>query len=57
MEQRKGGRAGGIFLGLGFTLGAVIGVVLGQPSAGLLIGGGLGGLLALLIWFRDRSKA
>ncbi len=54
MTRRKSGQAGGIFLGLGFTLGAVIGVVLGQPSAGFLIGGGTGALLALLVWLRER---
>jgi hypothetical protein len=55
MTRRKSGQAGGIFLGLGFMIGAVVGVILGQPSAGLLIGGGVGAALALLIWLRDRS--
>lgn len=50
----KSRQAGGILLALGFMLGAVIGVVLGQPSAGLLIGGAVGGALALLLWWRDR---
>ena len=54
MTTRKGGRAGGVLLGLGFMLGAIVGVVLRQPSAGLLIGGGIGAALALLIWWRDR---
>ena len=54
MTKQKGSRAGGILLAIGFTLGSVIGVVLGEPSAGLLIGGGIGAALALLIWWRDR---
>ena len=54
MTRRKGGQAGGIFLFLGFTIGAVVGVILGQPSVGLLTGGGIGAVLALLVWARDR---
>ena len=54
MTTRKGSRAGGVLLGLGFMIGAVVGVVLGQPSAGLLIGGVIGASLALLMWWRDR---
>ncbi len=55
MKRRTSGQAGGIFLFLGFTIGSVAGVALGQPSAGFLIGGGIGVALALLIWWRDRS--
>ena len=54
MKQSKPRQAGGVLLALGFTVGAVIGVVLGEPSAGFLIGGGIGLALALLIWWRDR---
>ncbi len=54
MTRPKPRQAGGILLALGFTIGAVAGVLLGQPSAGLLIGGALGGLVALLIWLRER---
>jgi hypothetical protein len=50
----KARQAGGILLALGLMLGAVTGVVLGQPSAGLLIGGGIGAALAFLLWWRDR---
>jgi uncharacterized BrkB/YihY/UPF0761 family membrane protein len=56
MTRRKGGQAGGIFLFLGFTIGAVAGGILGQPSAGLLAGGAIGAVLALLIWARDRRR-
>jgi hypothetical protein len=47
-------QAGGFLITLGLILGAVIGVALGQPSAGLLLGGGIGAALALLLWWRDR---
>ena len=47
-------QAGGVLLALGFTLGSVIGVVLGEPSAGFVIGGGIGIALAVAIWLRDR---
>jgi uncharacterized BrkB/YihY/UPF0761 family membrane protein len=54
MTGGKGKQAGGVLIALGFMIGAVTGVTLGQPSAGLLIGGAIGILLALLIWWRDR---
>jgi fucose permease len=51
---RKGTRAGGFILFVGIMGGAVIGGLFGQPSAGLIAGGGLGVLIALAIWLRDR---
>lgn len=48
-------QAGGVLLALGFTMGAVAGIFLGQPSAGFLIGGGIGAALALLVWWMDRA--
>jgi hypothetical protein len=45
-----------IFVMIGLLLGAVAGYLLGQPSAGTLIGGGLGGLLAVLFTWRDRRR-
>ena len=36
--------------------GTILGGVMGQPSAGLLAGALLGGLIALLIWLRERGK-
>ncbi|PTQ10293.1 hypothetical protein CLG96_12200 [Sphingomonas oleivorans] len=49
-------RAHGIFIALGALAGAFIGIFLGQPSAGLLIGLGLGVAFALALWLFDRSR-
>ena len=54
MTRPKPARAGGVLLALGFTIGAVLGVLFGQPSAGFLIGGAIGAVLAASIWLRDR---
>ncbi len=48
--------AGGCLLALAIVVGAAGGFYLGQPSAGLLIGGGAGALLAVLVWLLDRSR-
>jgi hypothetical protein len=53
-SKPKPRQAGGVLLALGFTGGAAAGILLGEPSAGFLIGGGIGAVLALLIWWRDR---
>ena len=49
-------RAGGVFIGLGLAIGAGVGIATGQPSLGMLIGMGIGGLIALLMWLRDRRR-
>jgi hypothetical protein len=54
VPKSKPRQAGGFLITVGLILGAVIGVALGEPSAGLLIGGGIGAALALLLWWRDR---
>lgn len=36
--------------------GAIGGGMLGQPSAGLLAGAGLGILIALVLWWRERGR-
>lgn len=36
--------------------GAIVGGLRGQPSAGLLIGAGLGAIIALLLWLRERRR-
>lgn len=40
-------RAYGVLLALGLLLGVGVGIYLGQPSAGAVIGLGLGALIAL----------
>ncbi|HEX8400678.1 MAG TPA: hypothetical protein VF628_03150 [Allosphingosinicella sp.] len=48
----KSRQAGGVLIALGLMVGAVAGVMLGEPSAGLLLGGAIGGSVALLLWWR-----
>ena len=47
--------AGGAFIALGALGGAAIGVATGQTSAGLVVGLGLGVVLAIVIWLRTRG--
>ncbi len=48
--------AGGIFIAFGLLFGAIIGVAMDQPSAGLVIGMGIGCIIAVLIWVIDRKR-
>jgi hypothetical protein len=48
--------AGGIFIALGLLLGAIAGVVMDQPSAGMVIGLGIGAAIALAVWLIDRKR-
>jgi hypothetical protein len=48
--------AGGCLLALAIGVGAAGGFYFGQPSAGLLIGGVAGALLAVLVWLLDRRR-
>lgn len=47
-------RGGGILIALGLILGAGIGAAFGQPSQGLIIGLGVGVVLAIALWLADR---
>jgi hypothetical protein len=52
MADRGGGRferGYGAFLALGLAIGFGIGVAVGEPSAGTVIGLGIGGLVALAL--------
>lgn len=49
--------AGGVFVAIGAVVGATVGVFLRQPSAGLVIGIGLGTAVALALWWRDRQRS
>lgn len=42
--------AGGFFIAIGMLGGAGVGVAAGEPSAGMVIGLGLGVAVAALIW-------
>jgi hypothetical protein len=48
-------RGYGVLLVLGLLLGLGIGIALGEPSAGTVIGFGVGGLVALALRLRERS--
>ena len=52
---RRNTNAGGSLIALGSIAGTFGGGVLGQPVIGLLLGFGLGTLLAVVIWLRDRA--
>ena len=54
--SKRSPAAGGILLAIATMLGAFIGATQRQPSAGLLIGLGVGALLALGVWLLDRGR-
>ncbi|WP_293881516.1 hypothetical protein [Sphingomonas sp.] len=47
-------RSGGIFIAIGAFAGVFTGRHFGQPTIGFIAGLALGGLLALLLWLKDR---
>jgi hypothetical protein len=49
--------AGGIFIAMGLLLGAIAGVALDQPSAGMVIGMGIGAAIAVAVWLLDRKRS
>ncbi|MEP7348559.1 MAG: hypothetical protein ABI668_01255 [Sphingorhabdus sp.] len=49
--------AGGIFIAVGMLGGAIVGVAMDQPSAGMVIGLGLGIAVAAIIWLIDSKRA
>ena len=52
--ERRNTRGGGALVAIGTIVGTISGGLLGQPSAGLLVGLGVGVLAAVLIWLNDR---
>ena len=48
--------AGGIFLFLSPIIGALYGIGRGQPILWMLIGFGIGVVLALIVWLVDRRQ-
>jgi hypothetical protein len=55
--QGRSTKAGGCFLTLCILAGLVGGVVNGNPMQGVLIGTGIGVLVAVLLWLVDRRRA
>jgi uncharacterized membrane protein len=47
-------KSGGIFIAVGAFAGVFIGRSYGQPTIGFISGLAIGGLLALVLWLRDR---
>lgn len=48
--------AGGIFIAIGMLGGAIVGVIVDQPSAGMVIGLGLGVAAATVTWLIDSKR-
>ena len=49
-------RAGGCFLTLCILVGLVVGVARQNPMQGVLVGTGIGVLVAVLLWLIDRKR-
>jgi hypothetical protein len=54
--QNKKSMAGGVFILIGLLGGVIIGAVYNQPSAGMVIGMGIGIATATLIWLIDSKR-
>jgi len=48
--------AGGFFWMAAILIGTIWGVAAGNPMKGVLMGTGVGGLIALAVWLLDRSR-
>lgn len=55
-QPKKSARSGGIFIAIGMIGGAFTGIYFGQPSAGMIVGLGIGSMIALAIWLYDRKN-
>ena len=53
----KASRAGGFIIAVTIMAGALLGAHFGQPSAGVVIGTGLGVVIALGMYLYDRRNA
>ena len=47
-------RAAGAIIAFTLIVGAIVGTAEGQPTIGVLAGFGIGVLVALILWLRDR---
>jgi hypothetical protein len=55
-ENSRPRLAGGIFIALGLLIGAIAGIAMNQPSAGMVVGLGVGSAIAIVIWLQDRKR-
>jgi uncharacterized BrkB/YihY/UPF0761 family membrane protein len=55
-DKSKHPTGAGAIIALLILAGTIIGGLMGQPSIGLLAGAGLGALIALLLWLRERPR-
>lgn len=55
-ENKAPRLAGGIFIAIGMLGGAVVGVFVDQPSAGMVIGLGIGIAAAAITWLIDSRR-
>ncbi|HJT40442.1 MAG TPA: hypothetical protein VJ762_08945 [Sphingobium sp.] len=53
---KKNPTGAGAIIALLILGGTIVGGLMGQPSIGLLAGTGLGIMIALLLWLRERGK-
>ncbi len=51
---QRPGAAGGFLLAAALLVGTVIGLLVGEPSIGFLVGLGIGSVVAVLLWLRER---
>lgn len=56
MANRPAPQAGGFIIAVAILAGTIIGGLKSQPSIGLLAGLGLGVLVAVAIWLKDRAR-
>jgi hypothetical protein len=55
--QRPTAKAGGCFLTLCILLGFIGGLAIRNPMKGVLLGTGIGALIAVILWLVDRRRA
>jgi hypothetical protein len=55
--QRPTAKAGGCFLTLCILSGFIAGLAIRNPMKGVLIGTGIGALIAVILWLVDRRRA
>lgn len=56
MTQIRHNKAGGFIIASSIIAGTVGGVITGQASLGFLVGLAAGAVLALILWWQERSR-